>query len=57
MKGSEETDKLNLLIGVTGSVATIKLNILLELLSPLYNIKIITTQHASHFLKDEGELP
>ncbi|KAI9293996.1 CNPV141 HAL3-like domain protein [Neoconidiobolus thromboides FSU 785] len=44
----------NLLIGVTGSVASIKLPLLVEELvkKNKYNIKIVTTESAKHFYKD-----
>lgn len=35
----------NLLIGVTGSVAAIKLSVLLDELVPYFNIRVIVTQH------------
>lgn len=44
MIGKEQNkSNLNLLIGVSGSVATIKLNQLIEGLLPHYNIKIVAT--------------
>lgn len=54
MEGSEEAveTKLNLLIGVTGSVATIKLSPLVTALMALntYNIRVIATEKASGFI-------
>lgn len=41
----------NVLIGVTGSVATIKLQHLLDLLQE-YNVKIIATKASKIFIKD-----
>lgn len=42
---SHATGKFNLLIGVTGSVATIKLRSLITTLAPHANIRVILTQH------------
>lgn len=39
--------RANLLVGVTGSVAAIKLTQLLDLLMPHFNVKVIVTQHVS----------
>ncbi|KAI7903097.1 flavoprotein [Cokeromyces recurvatus] len=45
----------NILIGATGSVATIKVPILVKLLKeyPNINIKVVLTDAAYHFVKDE----
>lgn len=51
---------VNILIGCTGSVATIKLPILLESLANLnefnINLKVCLTEHAQHFI-DKSSLP
>jgi hypothetical protein len=47
----------NILVAVTGSVASIKLPILLDkllLLSP--SVRVVTTEHAQHFFK-RGDIP
>lgn len=38
---------MNLLIGVTGSVATIKLASLLDDLTPHFNVRVIATKHVT----------
>lgn len=45
----------NVLIGVTGSVAAIKLEELAEKLSEFATIKIVTTAAAKHFLDRSGK--
>lgn len=45
-------EPLNLLLACSGSVASIKLNLLLEKLQlqiPNINVKVILTQHSLHF--------
>ncbi|KRX01755.1 Flavoprotein [Pseudocohnilembus persalinus] len=53
----ENKNKKNLLLGVSGSVATIKLEQILNLLIKTgnYNIKVITTEKSKHFF-DEIEI-
>ncbi|KAK2562958.1 Phosphopantothenoylcysteine decarboxylase [Acropora cervicornis] len=49
----------NILIGVTGSVASVKLSRLVEellLLQPKPNIQVIATDHSTHFF-DEAKIP
>ncbi|XP_067056444.1 phosphopantothenoylcysteine decarboxylase-like isoform X4 [Acropora muricata] len=49
----------NILIGVTGSVASVKLSRLVEellLLQPKPNIQVIATDHSTHFF-DEEKIP
>lgn len=42
----------NLLLGITGSVAAIKAPLLVEALSPLFNLKIVLTQSAHYFVQN-----
>ncbi|EFA86057.1 phosphopantothenoylcysteine decarboxylase [Heterostelium album PN500] len=49
---NNNNNKKNLIIGFTGSVATIKYNQLIEQLLPYFNIKVILTNNALHFCKD-----
>ena len=51
-----ESSKQNVLIGVTGSVATIKLGLIVSKIKndlPNSSIKVISTKNALHFLKNE----
>jgi phosphopantothenoylcysteine decarboxylase len=56
MEGSKEPaaapapQKKNVLLGVSGSVATIKAAPLCKLLSEFANVRIVTTKSAFHFL-------
>ncbi|CAO3665083.1 unnamed protein product [Umbelopsis ramanniana] len=47
------TRKVHILVGATGSVASIKIPKLVHLLrqNPEYDIKVVTTQPALHFFK------
>ena len=47
---SESSRRHNLILGVSGSVAAIKLEELAEKLSKVVDIKIVTTEAAKHFL-------
>ncbi|GAM19988.1 hypothetical protein SAMD00019534_031630 [Acytostelium subglobosum LB1] len=47
--------KKNLLLGLTGSVATIKYQQLIDLLLPHFNVKVVLTKNALHFCKDIGQ--
>lgn len=47
---------LNLIVGVTGSVAAIKLPQLITELSPHFNLKIIVTKRVNYFIKDALQL-
>lgn len=45
---------MKVLVGCTGSVATIKVNELIEQLNKKnYEVQLVTTEHAKHFLKKE----
>lgn len=48
-------EKKHILIGCTGSVATIKLSVLVKKLIELgdFEIKVVTTEHGKHFFKPE----
>lgn len=55
---SDNKEQKHILIGCTGSVATIKLPILVKKLteSGNFKIKVVTTEHGKHFFKRE-EIP
>lgn len=44
----DDKNKLNLIIGVTGSVATIKLKQLVESLTKYFNIRIVASEYVKH---------
>lgn len=51
----ESRARRNVLIGVCGSVAAIKLPLIVEALlsDGLHNVEVVTTEHARHFFKEE----
>ncbi len=53
-----QDQKFKVLLGVSGSVATIKLKTIVELLSKdkNYEIRVIVTEKSKSFLFDESEL-
>lgn len=53
-QSKQNASKLNLLIGVSGSVAAIKTPQLVQLLSPIFNIKIIFTFHVKFLITNLG---
>jgi phosphopantothenoylcysteine decarboxylase len=48
----QHNHRKNVLIGVTGSVATVKLPLIVEALSSHFNVTVITTNCAQHFFKE-----
>ncbi|EGG21028.1 phosphopantothenoylcysteine decarboxylase [Cavenderia fasciculata] len=55
-KDDNNNKRKNLIIGFTGSVASIKATQLIESLKNDYNINIIVTKNSYHFCKDLEEL-